>query len=50
MAQTIAWLMSVREDLTLLISDDLPEILVVSLLVLVAWALRKLFSRNARSI
>jgi hypothetical protein len=42
--------MSVREDLTLLIDDYLPEILVVSLLVIVSWALRKLFSRNARSI
>jgi hypothetical protein len=44
----VAWLASVREDITLLVGEFLPEFLLVSLLLIVAWAIRKRFRRDAR--
>jgi hypothetical protein len=41
------WLASVREDVTLLVGEFLPEFLLVSLLLIVFWALRKRFRRDA---
>lgn len=49
MATTIAWLVSLGEDIGLLTHEFLPEFLLVSLLLLVSWALRKRLGRNARS-
>jgi hypothetical protein len=46
---TIAWLISIREDIGLLTHEFLPEFLLVSILLLVSWGLRKRIGRNARS-
>jgi hypothetical protein len=46
---TIAWLVSIREDIGLLTHEFLPEFLLVSLLLLISWGLRKRLGRNARS-
>jgi hypothetical protein len=46
---TIAWLVSIREDIGLLTHEFLPEFLLVSLLLLLYWGLRKRLGRNARS-
>jgi hypothetical protein len=43
-----AWLAAIREDIVLLTGEFLPEILLVSLLLTVSWALRKRFRRDAR--
>lgn len=47
MGAAAVWLASVREDVTLLVGEFLPEFLLVSLLLIVFWALRKRFRRDA---
>lgn len=49
MGTTIVWLVSIREDIGLLTHEFLPEFLLVSLLLLLSWGLRKRLGRNARS-
>ena len=44
----MAWLVSVRDGVVLLVDQFLPEFLVVSVLLVVSWALRKRFGRDAR--
>jgi hypothetical protein len=46
---TIAWLVSIREDIGLLTHEFLPEFLLISLLLLVSWGLRRRWGRHARS-
>jgi hypothetical protein len=46
---SIAWLASVREDVGLLTSEFLPEFLLVSVLLLALWGIRRRFGRDARS-
>ncbi len=48
MGAAFAWLTSIREDIALLTAEFLPEFLLVSLLLIVSWALRKRFRRDAR--
>ncbi len=48
MGAAVAWLSSVRDDITLLIGEYLPEILLVSVVLVAFWILRKRFRRNAR--
>lgn len=48
MGAAVVWLASVREDVTLLVGEFLPEFLLVSLLLVVFWAVRKRFRRDAR--
>ncbi len=45
----IAWFASVGEDVSLLTHEFLPEILLVSLLLLVYWLLRRRSRRHVRS-
>jgi hypothetical protein len=47
---SIAWLASVREDVGLVTHEFLPEFLLVTLLLLIFWGIRKWFRRDARSI
>ena len=47
MGAALAWLVSVREDISLLTGEFLPEFLLVSLLLVLSWALRKRFRRDA---
>lgn len=49
MGLSFAWLASVREDVGLLTNEFLPEFLLVSVLLLVLWGIRKRFGRDARS-
>ena len=50
MGLSLAWLASVREDVGLLTNEFLPEFLLITLLLLVLWAVRRVFRRDARSI
>lgn len=45
----MAWLASFREDLGLLTDEFLPEFLLVTLLVLLLWGIRRWIRRDARS-
>jgi hypothetical protein len=45
----LAWLSVVREDVSLLVGEFLPEALLVTVLALLLWAIRRL-SRDLRSI
>jgi hypothetical protein len=44
-----AWLASVREGVDLLAGEFLPEFLLVAVLLLVMWVVRRLLRRDARS-
>jgi hypothetical protein len=44
-----AWLAAVREDAGLLAAEFLPEILLVSVLMIVMWIARRIFGRRVRS-
>jgi hypothetical protein len=44
-----AWLASVREGADLLTSEFLPEFLLVSVLLIAMWVVRRLLRRDARS-
>jgi hypothetical protein len=44
----VAWLASFREDVGLLTNEFLPELLLVSLLLLLVWGIRRGFRRDAR--
>jgi hypothetical protein len=44
-----AWLAAVREDVDLLTSEFLPEFLLVSVLVILMFVVRRLLRRDARS-
>jgi hypothetical protein len=46
---SLAWLAVIREDAGLLANEFLPEFLLVSVLLLALWAVRRLFRRDARS-
>jgi hypothetical protein len=46
---TGAWFASMAEDVRLLSNEFLPELLLVSLLLLIAWGVRRGFRRDARS-
>jgi hypothetical protein len=46
---SFAWLASVGEDVGLLTNEFLPEFLLVSVLLLVLWGIRKRLGRDARS-
>lgn len=46
---SFAWIASVREDVGLLTNEFLPEFLLVSVLLLALWGIRRRFGRNARS-
>lgn len=43
------WLAAVREDVGLLAGEFLPEFLLVSVLLIAMWLVRRLFRRDARS-
>jgi predicted O-methyltransferase YrrM len=43
------WLASIGEDARLLTNEFLPELLLVSVVLLVSWGLRRGFRRNART-
>jgi hypothetical protein len=45
----LAWLAVVREDVDLLANEFLPEFLLVTVLLLGMWLVRRLFRRDARS-
>jgi hypothetical protein len=45
----VAWLASIREDVSLLANEFLPEFLLVTVLLLTLWLIRWLFRRDARS-
>jgi len=45
----LAWLAAVREDVGLLTNEFLPELLLVTVLMLAMWFVRWLFRRDARS-
>jgi hypothetical protein len=45
----LVWLASVREDVDLLTNEFLPEFLLVTVLLLALWLVRRLFRRDARS-
>lgn len=47
MGWALAWVASIREDIGLLSGEFLPEFLLISLLLLVSWAVRKRLKRNA---
>lgn len=44
-----AWLASVREDVGLLTNEFLPEFLLITVLLLLLWGIRRRFQRDARS-
>jgi hypothetical protein len=44
-----AWVASIGEDVRLLTSAFLPELLLVTLLLVVSWGIRRGFRRDARS-
>jgi hypothetical protein len=44
-----AWLTSVREDVDILTNEFLPEFLLVSVLVILIFVVRRLLGRDARS-
>jgi hypothetical protein len=46
---SLAWLAAIREDVGLLANEFLPELLLVTVLLLALWAIRRLFRRDARS-
>jgi hypothetical protein len=43
-----AWLTAVREDAGLLTNEFLPEILLVSVVTIVMWLVRRIFRRDVR--
>ena len=49
MGASVAWMVAIGEDLRLLAGEYLPELLLVSLLLLLSWGLRRGFRRDARS-
>jgi len=46
---SLAWVASVREDVGLLAGAYLPEFLLVSVLLLLLWGIKRRFTRDARS-
>jgi hypothetical protein len=46
---TVAWFASMADDLRLLANEFLPELLLVSLLLLIFWGVRRGFRRDVRS-
>jgi hypothetical protein len=46
---SVAWLVGIGEDFRLLAMEYLPEFLLVSLLLLLSWGVRRGFRRDARS-
>jgi hypothetical protein len=46
---SVAWLASIGEDVGLLTNEFLPEFLLVTLLLLLFWGIRRRFRRDARS-
>ena len=44
-----AWLASVREDVGLVTNEFLPEFLLITVLLLLLWGIRRRFQRDARS-
>ncbi len=42
-----AWLASVREDVGLLTNEFLPEFLLITVLLLLLWGIRRRFQRDA---
>ncbi|HEX7487031.1 MAG TPA: hypothetical protein VF332_12830 [Vicinamibacterales bacterium] len=49
MGVSVAWLASIGEDVGLLTNEFLPEFLLVTLLLLLFWGIRRRFRRDARS-
>ena len=49
MGASAAWLASIGEDVRLLTSAFLPELLLVTLLLVVSWGIRRGLRRDARS-
>jgi hypothetical protein len=45
----MAWLSSIREDVGLLTSEFLPEFLLITVLLLALWGIRRRFGRDART-
>jgi hypothetical protein len=45
----VAWFAVVAEDIRMLANEFLPEALLVSLLLLISWGVRRGFRRDARS-
>ena len=48
MGASAAWLASIGEDVRLLTSAFLPELVLVTLLLLLSWGIRRGFRRDAR--
>ena len=49
MGASAAWLASIGEDARLLAREYLPELLLISLLLLLFWGIRRGLRRDARS-
>jgi hypothetical protein len=45
----VAWFAVAADDLRMLVGEFLPELLLASLLLLISWAVRRGFRRDARS-
>ncbi len=49
MATLATWFAAAREDFGLLANEYLPEFLLISVLLIIVWAIRRPFRRDGRS-